>query len=43
MAVGAKVSSPPRDVGGGIQVATVLDPFGNEIGLIENPGFKATH
>jgi predicted enzyme related to lactoylglutathione lyase len=37
--LGATVSSPPRDVGGGIVVATVLDPFGNEIGIIENPHF----
>jgi hypothetical protein len=28
-----------QDVGGGIKVATVADPFGNLIGLIENPHF----
>jgi predicted enzyme related to lactoylglutathione lyase len=28
-----------RDVGDGIRVATVADPFGNVIGLIENPHF----
>lgn len=39
---GAAVRSPAQDVGGGIRVATVADPFGNLIGLIENPGFKAT-
>ncbi len=37
---GAKVRSAPRDVGEGIRVASVSDPFGNTIGLIENPHFK---
>jgi predicted enzyme related to lactoylglutathione lyase len=36
---GAVMSSPARDVGDGIKVATVRDPFGNAIGLIENPHF----
>jgi hypothetical protein len=27
-------------VGGNIKVATVADPFGNMIGLIENPHFE---
>ena len=36
---GAKVVSPARDVGEGIRVASVADPFGNVIGLIENPHF----
>jgi predicted enzyme related to lactoylglutathione lyase len=31
-----------QDVGEGIKVATVTDPFGNHIGLIENPKFQAT-
>jgi|SRR6188508_555745 len=39
LASGARFASPIRDVGGDIQVATVTDPFGNEIGLIENPHF----
>jgi predicted enzyme related to lactoylglutathione lyase len=39
---GAGKGSEPRDVGGGIIVATVLDPFGNTIGVIENPHFKLT-
>jgi predicted enzyme related to lactoylglutathione lyase len=38
--VGATVISPIRDVGAGIRVATVADPFGNPIGLIENPHFS---
>ncbi|MCC7126372.1 MAG: VOC family protein, partial [Acidobacteria bacterium] len=33
------VVSPAHDVGEGIKVATVADPFGNQIGLIENPHF----
>lgn len=37
---GAKVVSPARDVGEGIRVASVADPFGNIIGLIENPHFS---
>jgi predicted enzyme related to lactoylglutathione lyase len=36
----AKVDSGIRDVGGNIKVATVCDPFGNILGLIENLGFK---
>lgn len=36
---GVTVRSPLQDVGGGILVATVEDPFGNPIGLIENPHF----
>ena len=37
---GASIVAPVQDVGEGIRVATVADPFGNEIGLIENPHFK---
>ncbi len=37
---GAKIVTAAQDVGGGIRVATVSDPFGNVIGLIENPNFK---
>jgi predicted enzyme related to lactoylglutathione lyase len=37
---GATVVSEPQDVGDGIKVATVADPFGNRIGLIENPHFQ---
>lgn len=38
---GATVRSPAKDVGDGIRVATVADPFGNVVGLIENPHFVA--
>jgi len=32
---------PVTDVGGGIRVAAVTDPFGNRFALIENPLFDA--
>lgn len=38
-AEGVRFQSEPRDVGDGIKVASVEDPFGNVIGLIENPHF----
>ncbi len=38
--LGAVENELPTDVGGGIQAATVLDPWGNVIGLIYNPHFK---
>ena len=31
----ATISTPVTEVGGGIKVATLKDPFGNSIGLIE--------
>ena len=34
------VTAPLQEVGEGIKVAAVSDPFGNRIGLIENPHFK---
>jgi predicted enzyme related to lactoylglutathione lyase len=36
---GATVAEAVQDVGEGIKVAAVTDPFGNLIGLIENPHF----
>ena len=39
--LGAAVRSPIQDVGGDIRVATVADPFGNLVGLIQNPHFAA--
>jgi predicted enzyme related to lactoylglutathione lyase len=38
--LGASAHSPVRDVGEGIRVASVTDPFGNVIGVIENPHFS---
>ena len=37
----AKVHESLKDVGGGIKVAAVFDPFGNLFGIIENPHFDA--
>jgi predicted enzyme related to lactoylglutathione lyase len=34
---GGTPRAPPADVGGGITVATLLDPDGNLFGIIENP------
>ena len=39
VAAGASIVVAPQDVGDGIKVGTVADPFGNLIGLIENPHF----
>lgn len=38
--LGAARHEDVQDVGGGIKVATVKDPFGNTFGIIENPHFK---
>ena len=37
--LGATVHEPVRDVGGGIKVGSVIDPFGNLFAVIENPHF----
>ena len=39
LALGARPVQAPKEVGGGIKVATMLDPFDNIIGLIQNPHF----
>lgn len=39
MELGAEERDPVQDVGDGVKVATVLDPFGNILGVIENPHF----
>ena len=39
--LGATPFEPVSDVGGGIKIGAVRDPFGNILGVIENPGFKA--
>jgi predicted enzyme related to lactoylglutathione lyase len=38
--LGAIAHEAVQDVGEGIKVATVKDPFGNVFGIIENPHFK---
>jgi predicted enzyme related to lactoylglutathione lyase len=37
--LGATLHEAVRDVGDGIRVAMIRDPFGNTFGLIENPHF----
>jgi predicted enzyme related to lactoylglutathione lyase len=37
---GATIHEDLQDVGEGIKVATVNDPFGSVFGVIENPNFK---
>jgi catechol 2,3-dioxygenase-like lactoylglutathione lyase family enzyme len=39
--LGATSLDPVTDVGGGIKVGAVADPFGNRFGIIENPHFDA--
>jgi len=40
IALGATEHEAPTEVGGGIMVATVKDPWDNIVGLIYNPHFK---
>jgi predicted enzyme related to lactoylglutathione lyase len=40
LALGATALEPVNEVGGGIKVGAVCDPFGNRFGIIENPHFK---
>ena len=40
--IGATIANPIQDVGEGIKVATVADPFGNHFGVIENSQLKPT-
>lgn len=42
LGLGATTLTAPEDVGGGIWVAQVVDPFGNHFGLIQNPQFPNT-
>ncbi|MBF9221665.1 VOC family protein [Hymenobacter ruricola] len=39
LALGAQPHEAVHDVGSGILVGTVLDPFGNLLGVIQNPHF----
>ena len=41
--LGATIESPVADVGEGIKVATVRDPYGNLFGVIENPHFDVAN
>jgi predicted enzyme related to lactoylglutathione lyase len=39
LSLGAALLEPVQDVGEGIRVGAVQDPFGNRLGFIENPRF----
>ena len=39
LAAGATPHEKPNDVGGGIMIAAVKDPWGNALGIIYNPHF----
>ena len=41
--LGATPLEPVTEVGEGIKVAAVADPFGNRFGVIENPHFNAAN
>ena len=40
--IGGEIAESPHDVGDGIKVGSVKDPFGNIVGIIENPMFDPT-
>ncbi len=40
LALGAQSHEQPNEVGGGIKVAAIKDPWGNVFGIIFNPHFK---
>jgi predicted enzyme related to lactoylglutathione lyase len=40
LAAGAREHSPVQDVGDGICVGSVIDPFGNTLAFIKNPHFS---
>lgn len=40
--LGASMLEPVAEVGEGIKVAAVKDPFGNRLGIIENPHFDTS-
>ena len=40
LSLGATLLDPVQDVGEGIRVGAVRDPFGNRFGFIENPNFN---
>jgi predicted enzyme related to lactoylglutathione lyase len=41
LAIGATMHEDVQEVGGGVRTATILDPFGNVVGFIDNPNFRA--
>jgi predicted enzyme related to lactoylglutathione lyase len=41
IAKGATAFEPVQDVGGGVKIGAVRDPFGNILGVVENPQFRS--
>jgi predicted enzyme related to lactoylglutathione lyase len=41
--LGAADHEPVQDVGGGVKIGAVRDPFGNVLGVVENPHFSIEH
>jgi predicted enzyme related to lactoylglutathione lyase len=39
LGLGASIEMPVTDVGGGISIASVKDPYGNIFGVVDNPNF----
>lgn len=40
VSLGASDHEPIQDVGGGVKIGAVRDPFGNVLGVVENPHFR---
>ncbi|HAA14564.1 MAG TPA: glyoxalase/bleomycin resistance/extradiol dioxygenase family protein [Cytophagales bacterium] len=40
VSIGAKENEPPTNVGGELMTGTVIDPWGNILGIIYNPTFQ---
>ncbi len=40
LTLGAADHEPVQDVGGGVKIGAVRDPFGNVLGVVENPHFS---
>ncbi len=40
VSLGAAEHEPVQDVGGGVRIGAVRDPFGNVLGVVENPHFR---
>jgi predicted enzyme related to lactoylglutathione lyase len=41
VALGAADHEEVQDVGGGVKIGAVRDPFGNVLGVVENPHFRS--
>jgi len=40
LSLGAADHEPVQDVGSGVKIGAVRDPFGNVLGVVENPQFR---